>query len=48
LKDSKGTVIAVFDPRRFGWKKVGTLSVKEDQIDKLDVIIGTALIIGPR
>ena len=47
LKDSKGNVIAVFDPRRFGWKKVGTLSVKEDQIDKLDVILGTALIIGP-
>jgi len=46
LKDSKGDVIATFEPRRFSWRKVGTLWVK-DNVDgeMLAVIIETAMIL---
>ena len=45
LKDSKGETIAIFEPRRFSWRKVGTLSIKRHEVDKLPVIIETAIII---
>ena len=45
LKDSRDNLIAIFDPRRFSWRKVGTLSVKKHEVSNLDVIIGTVMIV---
>ena len=45
LMDSNDNLIAVFEPRRFSWRKVGTLTVKKHEVGNLDVIIGTAMIV---
>lgn len=45
LRDSNDNLIAMLEPRRFSWHKVGTLSVKKHQVGNLDVIMGTAVIV---
>jgi len=43
LTDSTGKVIALFERKRFSWKKLGRLTIENDEIGMRDVIMATAI-----
>lgn len=43
LNDLHGRLVAQYYPARFSWTRVGRLNVRKQNLDKLDVVVATAM-----